>query len=137
MAFSRFKSLKYRWLKKERFPVLFLVLIETTHDVPFVGVQLGAPEGVLPIIAENNSTTVAIALVNLKTPHNQKSFLYRGLAPLDDTNIQYINDFVNSFLKKSCCEFNQKQVENIVRFAYWQEILIYGIMKWRGHTLIL
>ena len=115
---QRFKSLKYMGLKKERFPVLFLVLIETTHDVPFVGVQLGATEGVLPIITENNSTTVAIALVNLKTPHNQKSFLYRGLAPLDDTNIQYINDFVNSFLKKSCCEFNQKQGENIVRFAY-------------------
>ena len=98
---QRFKSLKYRWLKKERFPVLFLVLIETTHDVPFVGVQLGAPEGVLPIIAENNSTTVAIAFVNLKTPHNQKSFLYRGLAPLDDTNISCFNRFVNRFLKKN------------------------------------
>ena len=97
---QRFKSLKYMGLKKERFPVLFLVLIETTHDVPFVGVQFGAPKSVLPIITENNSTTVAIAFVNLKTPHNQKSFLYRGLAPLDDTNIQHINDFVNSFLKK-------------------------------------
>ena len=115
---QRFKSLKYMGLKKERFPVLFLVLIETTHDVPFVGVQLGTTEGVLPIIAENNSTTVAIAFVNLKTPHNQKSFLYRGLAPLDDTNIQHISEFVNSFLKKSCCEFNQKQGKNIVRFVY-------------------
>ena len=84
---QRFKSLKHRRLKKERFPVLFLVLVETTHDVPFVGVQFGAPKSVLPIITENNSTTVTIALVNLKTPHNQKSFLYRGLAPLDDTNI--------------------------------------------------
>ena len=84
---QRFKSLKYRGLKKERFPVLFLVLIETAHDVPLIGIQFGALKGVLPIITENNSTTVAIALVNLKTPHNQKSFLYRGLAPLDDTNI--------------------------------------------------
>ena len=84
---QRFKSLKYRGLKKERFPVLFLVLIETTHDIPFVAVQFGATESVLPILTENNSTTVAIALVNLKTPHIQKSFPYRGLAPLDDTNI--------------------------------------------------
>ena len=32
--------------------------------------------------------------------HHSSSFLYRGLAPLDDTNISRFNRFVNRFLKK-------------------------------------
>ena len=32
--------------------------------------------------------------------HHSSSFLYRGLAPLDDTNISRFNRVVNRFLKK-------------------------------------